>query len=619
VWDDAAQVMRKKLRHIARILICTATSLALASLSVAGREADWSRKLDSRIRFYQMTELAIILLATEQSLYGIESDSGDILWRRKNLKLDETDVAPVSGTDILLLSLQKDDRTRLEAIDIFTGDTLWRSERVRGAPMQMAIDLENNLLAVAMVRDSRGRADSAVKRRAEVYGFDLRRGEEFWKHETDEIEMMPVIWNQSDDDEVDYTLDNYHPPMFLDGRLYLFYEGVALLDARTGRQHTRERFRINEEGLALTEADPVFDDRFIYTSGRGRVRAISRQTSRVEWEARDLGLTPEIILSGSVLYVRTGGQFTRIRDGEVEQRGPYGVSAIEALTGKILWRYKGADKGITNIATRDFSKILIADRDDLIVIDGQSGRREARLSHRVRDASFVLVNDRGQAVVGGTSEIASFDTFLGKEVWRARHSPPGRGVFRTVAAVALRAASLYFRYGNAGMAVLRGMKVARAASALRWSGLARSPGPNLTTLASNSAREYVSSRFHPLGVAGRIDRINTARSISPARPSSDVEERLLDRLDPAAWMERLSRFLMERRRFASLRGERMFFYTDLKQPSGRGLAVVNVNTGQTESEISLNELDDRFVTDIRLSRLCQARGGRLFSYPLVGR
>ena len=46
---------------------------------------------------------------------------------------------------------------------------------------------------------------------------------------------------------------------------------------------------------------------------------------------------------------------------------------------------------------------------------------------------------------------------------------------------------------------------------------------------------------------------------------------------------------------------------------------VSVNSGDVEREISLNELDDRFVTDRPLSRLYQARGERLIAYALSGR
>lgn len=95
---------------------------------------------------------------------------------------------------------------------------------------------------------------------------------------------MPARWN--DNDEVPYTLDNYRPPVFLDNRLYVFYEGLTSLDAHTGRDRERDKFRVNEEGLALTEADPVADERNVYTSGRGKVRAISRLDGDEVWEAK---------------------------------------------------------------------------------------------------------------------------------------------------------------------------------------------------------------------------------------------------------------------------------------------------------------------------------------------
>src|SRR6185369_9135085 len=182
-----------------------------------------------------------------------------------------------------------------------------------------------------------------------VHVLDLASGDELWRYEVSEVEMMPTRWPDDSGKEVEYTFDNYYPPVFIDGRLYVFYEGVTSFDARSGKARLREKYRINEEGLALTEAEPIFDRDFIYLSGHGRVRAISRETGDSEWEAKDLGLTPEMLLVGDVLYVRTGGQFTRLKDGDTVERGPYGVSAIDTRNGKVLWRYKGADKGITNL------------------------------------------------------------------------------------------------------------------------------------------------------------------------------------------------------------------------------------------------------------------------------
>lgn len=590
----------------------------------------WTAKFDKAVRFYQPTDLGVLIVGTEKSLYAVDSASGETLWRRKDVSLDETDVAPVPNSDLLLLSFEKGERTRVEAVDLFTGDTIWRSEKIRGGVMQVAVDTTANLLAVVLAKDAKGKARDDFKRHPLLHVLDLASGDELWKSEIGEVAMMPTRWSEKDEN-VDYALDNYYPPLFLDGRLYVFYEGLTSFDARTGKSRLRERFRVNEDGLALTEASPIFDDAVIYTSGHGRVRAISRETGDTEWEAKDLGLTPEMILVDQILYVRTGGQFTRLKDGETVERGSYGVSALDTRNGKVLWRYKGADKGITNLVLPDPSSIVVADRDDLIVIDSTTGKRRARTRHGIEKASFGVLNESGQIVVGGQSEIAAFDAAGGREVWRARHTPPGRGLFRTVAAVAARAASLYFRYGGTATTAFRGLALARAAGSIGWSGLAaRSSVSNLQALATRSARNYARSyataRFRQFGIASRIRGLPTSRPSIPTMPSpgdlvrrratSDLDERLLDRLDPAHQLEKLSRFLWHRDRLAALRGQWMYFYTDLRGQDGHGLAGVNIHTGATEREIRMRDLDERFVTDEALGLMFISTGNRLLAYPL---
>lgn len=554
----------------------------------------WTAKLDNDIRFYQPTELGVIIAGTEKSLYAIDASTGDVLWRRKDTSLDETDVAPVPGTDLLLLSFEKGDKARIEAVDLLTGDSIWRSDKIKGAVMQTSVDTETNLLAVVLAKDAKSRARDGFKRRPLLHVLDLATGDELWKHDIGEVEMMPARWIEDSDKEVGYTLDNYYPPAFAGDRLFVFYEGVTSFDARSGKERLREKYRVNEEGLALTEAQPIFTESSIYVSGHGRVRAISRRTGDTEWEAKDLGLTPETVLVGDILYVRTGGQFTRLKDGETIERGSYGVSAIDINSGKVLWRYKGADKGITNLVMPNRNTIAVADRDDLIFIDASTGKRTSRVSHKVERASFGTLNDRGDIVIGGQSEIAAFDPASGRQLWRARHTPPGRGIFRTIGAIAARAASLYFRFGGPAMTAFRGVQIARAVTSFSWSGLAaRSSFTNLQSLATASNRRQTSSRFKQFGVARRVR----------------------DRVDPARQLDRLSRFLWHRERLATLRGQWMYFYTNLSR-GGNGLAGIDINTGRTDREVRLPDLDERFVTDEALGAMFTAAGNRLLSHGL---
>jgi hypothetical protein len=275
-----------------------------------------------------------------------------------------------------------------------------------------------------------------------------------------------------------------------------------------------------------------------------------------------------MILAGNVLYVRTGGQFTRLKDGETVERGSYGVSAIDTRSGKVLWRYKGADKGITNLVMPDRNTIAIADRDDLIFIDASNGKRTLRVSHKIERPSFGLLNERGDIVIGGQNEIAAFSG--GRELWRARHTPPGRGFMRTIGAIAARAASLYLRFSGPGMTAFN---VASSFSNLQ----------SLATLATRNRRAPL-SRFNRYGIASRQ-------------------------------LDRLSRFLWHRERLATVRGQWMYFYTSLDS-GGNGLAGVNVNNGRTDREVRLPDLDERFITDEVLGSMITASGEKLISHGL---
>jgi len=154
---------------------------------------------------------------------------------------------------------------------------------------------------------------------------------------------------------------------------------------------------------------------------------------------------------------------------------------------------------------------MLADHDELIAIDANTGKRRSRVSHHIQKPSFAVLNESGNVVIGGREEIAAFD-LAGQNLWRGRYPPPGRGLLRTIGAIAARAASLYFRFGGVASTAFRGIQIARAVStlsSLSWSGLAtRSSFSNLqalvTNAATNYARSYAAARFKPFGVAAKL-------------------------------------------------------------------------------------------------------------------
>lgn len=622
-------------------ILCLFAANSLAQLA-------WQSNLDSKIHFYQTTDFGIVLAGTERSLYAIDGQTGERIWQQSTGNINETSVTPVPDTDLILFSRDEGKNSRLEAVDILTGSRIWQSDKVKGDVMQLAVDPENDLIAVVLVKDPRGKADDNFKKKPTVHVLQLSTGDELWKRELDtSIEMMPTRFGENLGD-IDYTLDNYRAPLLLDGRLFLFYEGSTSFDARTGKEKEREKFKINEDGLALTEADPVFDNEHVYVSGKGKIRAVNRRTGKQDWEADDLGICAEMALVGNVLYVRTGGQFTQLKDGELKEKGPFGVSAINTTNGKTLWRYKGADKGLTNFVFADQNTILIADKDDLITLDARNGKRTAKRDHKTDKAQFVLINESGQAVVGGRNEIAAFRVGSDSktpESWRVRHTAPARGVFRVVTGIALRAAALYFRYGGIATSAIgvarTGLSLATAANSFRWSGLQNRFGSvNLSTLAGNAARNYATRRIFAYGSLGRMRDISRFGSLNVTVPNAtdirgqimgravdrvtpsrgSVSESIFDRIDPARQLDRFSDYLLRRKRLSELRSNHMYFYTDLPRPyDKKGLVGVNVHTGRDARFALIAEPDPQFITDESAGLLYSANGSSLQAFDFVDR
>jgi hypothetical protein len=54
--------------------------ILLALCATAARAAEpWSTKLDGAVRFYQTTEVGVLVVGTEKSLYGLDTETGEVL------------------------------------------------------------------------------------------------------------------------------------------------------------------------------------------------------------------------------------------------------------------------------------------------------------------------------------------------------------------------------------------------------------------------------------------------------------------------------------------------------------------------------------------------------------
>src|SRR6476469_7555295 len=86
-------------------------------------QPSWQANLDSKIRFYQTTDFGIVLAGTEKSLYAVDGQTGERIWRRETGKINETAITPIPGTDLILFTRDLGDKSRLAAVDLLSGES----------------------------------------------------------------------------------------------------------------------------------------------------------------------------------------------------------------------------------------------------------------------------------------------------------------------------------------------------------------------------------------------------------------------------------------------------------------------------------------------------------------
>ncbi len=91
--------------------------------AVSNAQTVWQANLDGKVRFYQTTDFGVMIAGTDNSLYAVDGQTGEIVWRKRTKGLDETSIVPVPSTDLILVSSDEGDKSRVEAVDLLSGAT----------------------------------------------------------------------------------------------------------------------------------------------------------------------------------------------------------------------------------------------------------------------------------------------------------------------------------------------------------------------------------------------------------------------------------------------------------------------------------------------------------------
>lgn len=339
--------------------------LCLPLIAFAAKpEAAWTIEANGDVRWHKVTAIGTYLFATDNGLYSVNTESGQYLWKREDMKkVPEFAVEEVPGAPLLFVAddegkFQKS--TKLSAIDVMTGTTIWETEKLQGQMADIVPDYNHNAIILFS-------AAYAGKAKLQMLHIDMISGKLNFDLQIDAKADLYVS-EKGSKFSPRMDLNGHAAPTIQGDAIYLAYAGLHKVNLKTGALEWGHAFDVTEKAFKHTNASPVVAGGLVYSSAKGVIRAYDDASGQVKFTSADFGAAiPEMLVDNGTLYGRMGGLFLDPGSRAYQLKKPVGVVAVDAASGQLRWRYEGAKESITNMhLDRTANSILVADAKNLI-------------------------------------------------------------------------------------------------------------------------------------------------------------------------------------------------------------------------------------------------------------
>lgn len=457
----------------AAYLVCALLAGALLATTALGAPL-WSHKPASDIKWYRVTDVGSVLVGAKGALYALDGETGREAWSRSDLAgAEEFEVDTIPGTPLVFVSdtsgkIRKG--TKLYALDLLSGQTIWETEKLKGATVAVEPVYEKDLVLLVTVENN-----SANRAKPKITALRMTTGELVWEADyPDSVDLYAVERGSKWFPKFD--LSGANPPVYDEDSVYFTYAGLHRYALADGRLLWGTKYDVTEGSIKRGNAQALIAGDAVYTSAKGQLRAIDKQTGAVRWASKDFGgAVAEMRLGGGVLYGRLGGAFYDFSKREYVNKKPFGVAAVDQGTGATLWYYEGAKDSITNMAVLpDQNLVLLADAKHLIGLDSASAGKvkeafKVKLEFKNnlgaaatvakvakfgfgglgalgkgggddRDEPVALYRrENGTVVVQGRQHLLAFDPRTRAIVWSTKYEAPGVPGWQKIAMAGLTA------------------------------------------------------------------------------------------------------------------------------------------------------------------------------------
>lgn len=554
----------------------------------------WERSFEHKVRFHSFADPQLLVVGTQRHLYGLKPQSGDQIWRERNINPAQQDVySSVDGTSLLISDAAggqfEDQDTHFLSLKKQTGELQWESPALLGLAAQAVVHPQDQRLVVATLEqphgDDRGLLHSVLPgkglrggmhRAPTLVGLDLESGNVLWRTPlTHKVRLRPTD-TPTTDETIDsqerlFNLNAFRPPFIAGDYTCITYSGISCYHSVTGEVAWSHRFTVLKKDLALSYATPLALGERLIVASNSRLMSFDARTGERHWQTPKTSVLPEIVADTNTAYAQLGGQFYDLDSERWVWRGDFGAMAVDLDTGTHLWHFKKAKKSITNLQIVD-QRVWLADSRNLFSLIRRTGAVDQKIKHRFKEQPvFAVLNRDKNLVLVSQTEAAAFDQNTGQRLWYAHYPKPKPTTWRRVSAQLLRLSGGLLRVGSMAVSISSGLVPTMPAIPIAGVGLKVFSSKRLLTRTTKK----VASNFR-----------GTASAISGTSNFTDLGEHY------------------------------QYFLTQIDGVDEVVMASVDINTGATVGLVELPSSDPNLVIDHSAGVLYQASGQKLTAIDL---
>jgi hypothetical protein len=468
-----------------------------------------------------------------------------------------------------------------------------------GFTAQVTPVYDRDMLVFITIRDNRVNKD-----KPDIFALKMSTGELLWQNEyTEKVDLYGIekkkrgatasMFLGSGGGRSDrFDLSGENPPIVDGESLYMTYAGLHRYSLSDGKLIWKILYDVTDGSLKNTNGQALFDGDTIYTSAKGIIRAIDKNSGGIKWTTKDFGKggIAEMKLYNDVIYGRMGGQFFNANKGEWVKKGPIGVVAINKTAGTTNWIYDDAKNSITNMMILpENNSLLIGDEKNLIGLDLAS-------QGKVKESYKVPLKFKLKVGAGATAGKIAAVAF------------GGIGGFMKKGADTTDNPVSIIRQEN-GTVVVRGMQ-------------------HLIGFDPGSRQIAWSTKYDAPGISGWQSVVLTAITITAAAMTQATEANNSYNGNYNAAYRDNERFLnlmssyqqlMSRKYTAAKQGGNVYYVLTsikTKEEKGSGLIGVSLMTGKPVNQIIFNDKQPDYEVDDTAGRLFNMNKGELLAFNI---